>query len=72
MANPDEIVWHRPDACAGCGNSLDADAKPVGFTWGQIFDLPDPRLTVTEYRMLKLRCGCGHTTARARQRACAR
>ncbi|MER5212542.1 IS66 family transposase zinc-finger binding domain-containing protein [Streptomyces sp. NPDC002838] len=44
---------------------LAQDAVPVGFSVSQVFDLPDPRLTVTEHRMLKVRCPCGHITRAA-------
>ncbi len=56
VTDPEEIVWHRP-ACAG------RSVLP-----GQVFDLPDPRLTVIEHRMLKLRCTCGHLTRATRAR----
>ncbi|MCY0924177.1 MULTISPECIES: IS66 family transposase [unclassified Streptomyces] len=65
VANPDHVIEHRPAACAGCGIAL-ADGDPtVGFSRSQVFDLPDPRLTVTEHRMLKVRCTCGRTTRAA-------
>ncbi|MGQ4484128.1 IS66 family transposase [Streptomyces sp. SAS_276] len=65
VANPDTVVEHRPIACGGCENALPQDAVPVGFAWSQVFDLPDPRLVVTEHRMLKVRCRCGHITRAA-------
>lgn len=66
VADPDTVIEHRPLACGGCEAALADDAVPVGFSVSQVFDLPDPRLIVTEHRMLKIRCRCGHIT-RARQ-----
>ncbi|MEU1449050.1 IS66 family transposase [Streptomyces mirabilis] len=62
VADPDTVVEHRPAACGGCENVLAQDAEAVGFSWSQVFDLPEPRLIVTEHRMLKVRCHCGHIT----------
>lgn len=62
VADPDTVVEHRPTCCDGCDAVLADDAETVGFSWSQVFDLPDPRLIVTEHRMLKVRCGCGHVT----------
>lgn len=65
VTDPDEIVEHRPGACERCAAPLDASVAPDGFVWGQVFDLPEPRLVVTEHRMLKVPCGCGHITTAA-------
>ncbi|MBW1604756.1 IS66 family transposase [Streptomyces sp. JJ66] len=62
VADPDEIVEHRPATCEGCGITLAPDAAASGFGWGQVFDLPQPRLLVTEHRMLKVPCACGAVT----------
>ena len=61
VACPDVIVEHRPAVCCDCGADL-ADAPSEGFTASQVFDLPEPRLQVTEHRMVKLRCRWGHVT----------
>lgn len=65
VADPDHIVEHRPATCTGCGLALAGGGPAVGFSRSQVFDLPDPRLTVTEHRMLKVRCTCGRTTRAA-------
>ena len=65
VTDPDEITEHRPHVCTGCGGDLDMSCPPEGFTWAQVFDLPEPRLIVTEHRMLKVRCDCGHLTRAA-------
>jgi transposase len=70
VADPDAVIDHRPTTCDGCGHALPADALVEGFSACQVFDLPEPKLLVTEHRMLKVRCPCGHLTcARAPQGA---
>lgn len=65
VADPDETVWHSPDGCDGCGADL-ADAEVVGERARQVFDLPEPRMRVTEHRALTRRCGHCHATTTAR------
>ncbi len=61
VANPDEIMEHRPDTCPSCSADLQ-DADPIDYEPRQVFDLPAPRLKVVEHRSLKLRCRtCGST-----------
>jgi transposase len=60
-AQADVIVRHLPGACAQCGAGLE-DAAEEGFIARQVFDLPEPRLVVTEHRLVRLRCACGHLT----------
>lgn len=63
VADPDKVITHRPVACRGCGAGLD-EAVVVGATVRQVFDVPDPRVVVTEHRAQRRRCGCGcETTA---------
>lgn len=70
VADPDVVV-HRPQVCAGCGNSL-AEATEVGMTWRQVIDLPEPKPQVTEHQLVTLACACGHhTTATAPPQASA-
>ena len=61
VSDPDRIVDHRPGACTGCGNDL-SDTTGSGFRARQVFDLPEIRPEVTEYRLHQVVCGCGHTT----------
>ncbi len=73
-AEPDEVVWHLPDRCGGCGADL-AGAAVVGVEARQVFDLPPVGLRVVEHRAERRRCTCGSTTAaafpaRARAAAC--
>ena len=62
VAEPDEVRWHTPGRCGGCGADL-ADAPVVGVEARQVFDLPPLRLLATEHRAERRRCACGTTTA---------
>jgi transposase len=61
IADPDVIVRHIPSVCSGCGDDL-AGALEVGVTRRQVFDVPDPKLVVTEHQIVTMACGCGHHT----------
>ncbi|MEV5004650.1 DUF6444 domain-containing protein [Streptomyces sp. NPDC056159] len=62
VADPDKVIEYRPNRWRACERALSMDVQVKGFVRGQDFDLPDPRLTVTEHRMLKVTCLCGTTT----------
>jgi transposase len=62
--DPDTVISHTPDCCAGCGSGLD-DAEVVEVERRQVFDLPRRSLEVTEHRAETRRCGCGRTTKAA-------
>jgi transposase len=62
VADPDVIVDHHPVACGGCGDEL-AGAVSSGYRARQVFDLPEIRPQVTEHRLHRTVCGCGHVTA---------
>jgi len=64
VEEPDEVAWHVPDRCGGCGAEL-TDASVVGVEARQVFDLPPLGLRVTEHRAERRRCACGTTTAAA-------
>jgi transposase len=74
VEEPDEVAWHVPDQCGGCGADL-AGAPLAGVEARQVFDLPPLGLRVTEHRAERRRCACGATTqagfpAHARAAAC--
>jgi transposase len=74
VADPDEVAWHAPDRCGGCGADL-AGAPVAGVEARQVFDLPPLGLRVTEHRAERRRCACGAMTqagfpAHARAAAC--
>jgi transposase len=61
VEEPDEVAWHAPDRCGGCGADL-AAASVVGIEARQVLDLPPLGLRVTEHRAERRRCACGATT----------
>jgi transposase len=74
VADPDQVVVHRPVACGGCGGDLTL-ALVTGVEVRQVFDLPEVRLWVCEHRAERRQCACGHVTAgvfpeQARAAAC--
>jgi transposase len=74
VADPDEVVVHRPVVCEGCGGDLTL-APVTGVEVRQVFDLPQVRLWVCEHRAERRQCACGQVTAgvfpsQARAAAC--
>src|SRR5271166_321272 len=64
VAKPDVIERHEAEACRHCLAGL-TTAMVTGVEKRQVFDLPDPRLEVTEHQAMTYRCAhCrGQTTA---------
>lgn len=62
VAQPDKIVRHRPKACCGCGSAL-AGVPASGVQTRQVFDIPKITVTVTEHRIVTVRCACGHDSS---------
>lgn len=52
---PDEIEWHQVQSCSHCAASLE-DFPSDGYSRRQVFDLPIPRIVVTEHRVEKKCC----------------
>src|SRR6266516_5075068 len=74
VADPAEVVVHRPVACGGCGGDLTL-APVTGVEARQVFDLPEVRLWVGEHQAERRACACGQVTAglfpaQARAAAC--
>jgi transposase len=61
VSTPDRRQPVEPPCCAGCGGGL-AGAPGMVASRVQVFDLPTFCLAVTEYRMMRRVCGCGHAT----------
>jgi transposase len=57
--NPDQIIRLVTPQCT-CGLALDPQSGVVVQTH-QVFDLPQPRLEVTEYQVIQQVCTCGCT-----------
>ena len=58
VTEPDVVAICRPSRCVGCRGDL-AGAAVVAVARRQVFDLPEPRLLVSEHRVLSCRCVCG-------------
>ena len=60
--DPDEVVRHTPERCAGCGVGL--RGRPVTrVIRRQVFELPQPApLKVTEHQIVAKTCWCGVET----------
>ena len=61
VTTPDHREPVEPSGCAGCGGDL-AGAPGTVASRVQVFDLPSLSLAVTEYLLMRRRCGCGHAT----------
>jgi len=58
VENPDRIEVHLPSHCQCCGRGFSsADAHQI-IGSRQVFDLPEPKLEVTEHRLGQVEC-CG-------------
>ena len=58
VEQPDRIEVHLPGQCSRCGRSFSADEAYEVIQRRQVFDLPEPRLEVTEHRLGQIEC-CG-------------
>ena len=58
VAKPDHIKIHLPQRCECCGRQLSADEAHDIIQSRQLFDLPEPKLEVTEHRLGQIEC-CG-------------
>lgn len=54
---PDLIVTYAPINCHGCGLNLD-QVDGVCAEKRQVFDIPQPKIEVTEHQTLEKRCPC--------------
>jgi transposase len=58
VANPDEIIVHHAVECQRCLRKFSlADVEKI-VSKRQVFDIPEPRLEVTEHRLGEIQC-CG-------------
>src|ERR1035441_7614140 len=49
VEKPDHTVFHPVNQCEGCGSSL-TEQQPDRLERRQVFDLPEPKLEVTEHQ----------------------
>ena len=64
LATPDKIERHDAKACAHCAARLSAKMV-TGVEKRQVFDLPEPRLEVTEHQAAVYTCARCHGTTKA-------
>ena len=65
VATPDKVIEHFPPVCTGCGGALSRE-QATGHQKRQVFDLPQPRVEVTEHRAHSGWCrACGTETQAA-------
>ena len=57
VAIPDLIVSYSPANCHGCGLNLDR-VNGVCAEKRQVFDIPQPKIKVTEHQAMEKRCPC--------------
>ena len=57
VSQPDIIIRHEQSQCPDCGLSLTQPGQLVSRR--QVFDLPQPRLQVTEHQLIERQCSCG-------------
>jgi transposase len=62
--NPDVIVIHTPSSCTGCGSDLNS-VSGTAAEQRQVFDIPQPKINVTEHRVEEKQCPCCGKLARA-------
>jgi transposase len=55
VENPDVIIDHYPEGCAKCGLEVTPDMA-TGYQSRQVFDVPEPKVEVTEHRAHSCRC----------------
>jgi len=66
VGTPDRLALHRPARCAACGAGLALTARGARLDGERrrVLELPPPRLTVVEHRVVRVTCtGCGAETA---------
>lgn len=64
VENPDVIVTHVPTSCNGCGSSLNA-ADGFCAEKRQVFEIPQPKIEVTEHHAMEKQCPCCGKITRA-------
>lgn len=64
IENPDHVVFHRVHECKGCHRNL-RDKSAENYESRQVFDVPKPKIEVTEHRAEVKTCDCGHVNTAA-------
>jgi transposase len=58
VADPDEVIVHRPVVCGACDGDL-GQAPVVKVSRRQVVELPEVRARVIEHQLVSCRCACG-------------
>lgn len=58
VEKPDRVKVHLPEKCGICGRAIAAEETHRVVGRRQVFDLPEPKLEVTEHRLGEIEC-CG-------------
>ena len=61
VSDPNEIIDHAPEYCECCGKDIGSIPGEF-FEKKQVIDLPPIKPVVTEHRVYKKMCSCGHVT----------
>jgi transposase len=62
VEKPDQVRVHLPERCGVCGRKITTDEEHEVVSRRQVFDLPEPKLEVTEHRLGQIEC-CGQKQA---------
>jgi len=57
VKNPNSIITHVPASCQGCGSNL-SQVGGICAEKRQVFDIPQPKIEVTEHQALEKLCPC--------------
>jgi transposase len=57
-ADPDAVITHRPAICRHCTAALSETTPSATYSRRQVFEMPEPKVIVTEHRALTLVCEC--------------
>lgn len=60
VEKPDKVKVHLPEHCGICGRGISADEAHEIVSKRQVFDLPEPKLEVTEHQVGQVEC-CGQS-----------
>jgi hypothetical protein len=58
VEKPDRVVVSLPKTCKHCGRSFDGERAQRVVSKRQVFDVPEPKLDVTEHQIGEIEC-CG-------------
>ncbi len=56
--HPDHIIEHKPKKCGRCEKPFSADMMVCLLGKRQVFDVPQPKVEVTEHRIYGYKCDC--------------